>query len=235
MKILSQPKIAPLDKCPYLEETQASQEYFFAIEMSAEEVDILVNSGWRKFGAYIFRPSCLSCKQCSPLRILVNKFSANKKQRKLLRKSEDIVIKIEELNYKSDYYKIFCDHSINRFDQTLNEIGDEHSFKETFFVRTSPSQVFNYYLDDKLIAWGIVDQGENILSSVYFSFDTRYSKLELGKLSILKEIEYARSSNLAYYHLGYYVKGNKSMEYKASYHPHEQMDWISGDWNLQTK
>ena len=235
MKLLSKPKLSPSDKCPYLEGLDATQEYFFALDISSEEIDILINSGWRKFGSYIFRPSCSNCKKCTPLRVPVKDFEHNKKQRKLIRKSELIRVEIETLNYRQEYFNIFCAHSTSRFKQNLEEIGSEDNFKETFFVETSPSFIFNYYLDDILIAWGIVDKGLDILNSVYFAFDPNYSNMELGKLSILKEIEYANQLGLSYYHLGYYVEGNKTMAYKSSYYPHEQMDWNEGIWNLQIK
>jgi arginine-tRNA-protein transferase len=235
MKILTNPKLSPSEKCPYLNDLESIQEYFFALEMNSTELDILINSGWRKFGAYIFRPSCPSCKKCTPLRLPVRDFLPNKKQRKLIRKTEHIKVVIEELNYKSIYFKIFFEHSKARFDQTDKDIGDEDNFKETFFVKTSPSYIFNYYLEEKLIAWGVVDKGEKVLNSVYFAFDPKYSKLELGKLSILKEIEYAQLNGLDFYHLGYYIEGNKSMEYKSSYYPHEQMDWTQGQWNKKIK
>jgi arginine-tRNA-protein transferase len=230
MKILSAPKLSDIQPCPYLDNRDSVQEFFFALEMSDVEIEILISNGWRKFGAYIFRPSCLTCKECRPTRIDVKNFTLNKKQRKLVRKSEDIKIEFLPLHFKEEFYEIFKDHSKNRFNQTPSEIGDIDSFKETFFIKTCPSEVCIYSLDEKIIAWGIIDIGTDSLSSVYFAFDTNYSKLELGKLSILKEIEHAKKLGLSHYHLGYYIEGNKSMAYKATYSPRQFMSWEDGKW-----
>lgn len=230
MKILSAPKLSEIQPCPYLDDRSSVQEFFFAFEMNSNELEVLINSGWRKFGAYIFRPSCLMCKECRPTRVLVKDFILNKKQRRLIRKSEHIQIEESELEYRPEYFEIFKKHSMQRFNQTLKQIGDEESFQETFFIKTSPSSVFTYFLDDRVIAWGIIDLGENSVNSVYFAFDPDYSKLELGKLSILKEIEHTQKLGLDYYHLGYFIEGNSSMKYKASYTPNQFMNWGDGSW-----
>jgi len=72
--------------------------------------------------------------------------------------------------------------------------------------------------------------GADSLSSVYFFFDPDYSKLGIGTFSILKEIEHARSLDLPYYYLGYYVPGCDSMEYKDSFRPREHYDWEEKRW-----
>lgn len=49
-----------------------------------------------------------------------------------------------------------------------------------------------YYLEEKLIAVGVVDVLPESLSSVYFFYDPKYRKYSLGVYGALKEIEYIR-------------------------------------------
>jgi arginine-tRNA-protein transferase len=47
-----------------------------------------------------------------------------------------------------------------------------------------------YYLDDTLIAVGVVDILPHGLSSVYFFYDPQYRKYSLGVYGALREIEF---------------------------------------------
>ncbi|WP_127715806.1 arginyltransferase [Halobacteriovorax sp. HLS] len=230
MKILSMPKLSPQAQCPYLESEHSKQQYFFASEIDADEMNELLNSGWRKFGAYLFRPACEACKKCTPTRIDITNFTLNKKQRKLMKKKEFFQIKRSSLYYDPIFYSIFKNHSKERFSQTEEEIGTEDGFIETFFFNTSTSEIITYEMDNTIIAWGIIDIASESISSVYFAFDPSFSKYSLGKLSILIEIEIAQTLGLKSYHLGYYVEGNSAMSYKINYASVEQMDWKNNEW-----
>jgi arginine-tRNA-protein transferase len=48
----------------------------------------------------------------------------------------------------------------------------------------------NYFLDEELIAVGVIDIVETALSSVYFFYDPKYKKYDLGVIGALYEIKY---------------------------------------------
>ena len=50
------------------------------------------------------------------------------------------------------------------------------------------------------------------------------SARSLGTASALHEIGFAREHGIRYYHLGYWVAGSPTMDYKAKYRPHEVLD-----------
>jgi len=86
-----------------------------------------------------------------------------------------------------------------------------------------------YYLDDKLIAVGVIDILQKCVSSVYFFYDTDYSHLSLGVFSSLQEINFSIKlnkylSNLKYYYLGFYIHSCPRMTYKAQYSPSDLLD-----------
>lgn len=86
-----------------------------------------------------------------------------------------------------------------------------------------------YYLDDKLIAVGVLDLLPKCLTTVYFFYDPDYSFLNLGIYSGLHEISMVRQmvshyqgndeNKLIHYYLGFYVHECKKMHYKTRFRP----------------
>jgi arginine-tRNA-protein transferase len=66
------------------------------------------------------------------------------------------------------------------------------------------------------------------LSAVYTFFDPDYASRSLGHLAILHQIEQARSRDLDYLYLGYWIRGCEKMSYKNRYKPLE--GFINDQW-----
>ena len=79
----------------------------------------------------------------------------------------------------------------------------------------------HYRVNQQLVAVGVVDVLPNGVSSVYAFYDPHQMNLSLGKLAILKEIEFTKSLNKPYYYLGYYIESCTKMRYKIDYGPSE--------------
>ncbi|KAG7810871.1 hypothetical protein KL921_002499 [Ogataea angusta] len=74
-----------------------------------------------------------------------------------------------------------------------------------------------YYIEDKLVALGILDILPNSVSSVYFIWDPDYAHLGLGTLSALRELVLTEQLGKEYYYLGYYADDCHKMKYKAKF------------------
>ncbi|KAH8298438.1 hypothetical protein KR044_002979 [Drosophila immigrans] len=77
-----------------------------------------------------------------------------------------------------------------------------------------------YWLDDKLIAVGVIDILPGSVSSVYFFYDPDYSFLSLGTYGSLREIDLVqtiaeRMPALKYYYMGFYIHSCTKMRYKG--------------------
>ncbi|XP_017073262.1 arginyl-tRNA--protein transferase 1 isoform X2 [Drosophila eugracilis] len=77
-----------------------------------------------------------------------------------------------------------------------------------------------YWLDDKLIAVGVIDILPSCVSSVYFFYDPDYSFLSLGTYGSLREIDLVQSlaenvPELKYYYMGFYIHSCPKMRYKG--------------------
>lgn len=219
-------KISDEGECPYLPDRFVKFQYFFAKDLSKEELDDYLSRGWRKFGIYYFKPVCPGCVECKPIRIPVDSFKASKSQRRTINKCANIEVKLNNLEYSDEIFEIYQDHSLNRFGKESNQ----EEFTASFFMESCPTLQSEYYLDGKLIGVGFLDYSAHGLSSIYFIYRTEYSHLNIGTFSVLKEVEITRSMGLKYYYLGYYIEGNSSMAYKSKFRPYEVMNWDSGEW-----
>jgi arginine-tRNA-protein transferase len=228
MQIIQETQLSHFSECSYIEDLEWRFEYFFAYELNYDDLDRLLAKGWRKFGIYYFRPNCVKCFKCIPLRVPVKDFTPSRSQRRVLRKAEKIRIEFKPLTYRDEIFEIYRDHSLNRFGREV----DLETFISTFYTETCPAMQSEYYLDDELIGVGFLDISSQAFSSVYFIFKTRYEEFSPGTYSILKEIEKAESLGKKYYYLGYYIRENKSMSYKNMFLPNEKYNWEKERWEL---
>ena len=197
-----------------------------AFGLNAKEFNNLLSKGWRRFGVYFFKPSCMKCFQCIPIRIKVKDFTPSKSQKRVIKNNKDTRVVINKLNFKKQIFEIYKEHSYDRFGQS-SSIED---FKNTFFINAVPACQSEYYINNKLVAIGFIDISSNALSSVYFIYKSEYKYLSLGVFGAIKEIEYAKSLKLKYYYLGYYIKDNHRMSYKNKFNPYELYDWHRNKW-----
>ena len=82
-----------------------------------------------------------------------------------------------------------------------------------------------------LVGVGICDRTPSALSSLYFYSEPELSARGLGTYSSLYEIEYARTSSLPYYYLGYWIADCAKMAYKNRFRPYELLG-LDGVWRL---
>ncbi|XP_050695263.1 arginyl-tRNA--protein transferase 1-like isoform X3 [Eriocheir sinensis] len=94
-----------------------------------------------------------------------------------------------------------------------------------------------YWLDDRLIAVGVLDILPHCVSSVYLYYDPEYSFLSLGTYASLRELALVRelqqrTASLRWYYMGFYIHSCPKMRYKGKYKPSyllcpETYEWIS--------
>ena len=219
-------KHEPISVCPYISSEKSRQAYRLESYVNPTEFDTYLESGWRRFANYYFRPDCPSCKKCIPIRVLVDEFQPSKSQRKLLRKNKDVTCLLREKTFSPEIFEIYKAHSKERF----NQPSKIEEFYGVHYSDTCHAYQSEYYIEGKLVAVGFLDVGVKGLSSSYFVFDPEYSSYSLGRYSILKEMEFAQQLGKPYYYLGYWIEENKHMSYKNKYFPHECLNWNSKEW-----
>ncbi len=220
-----------LHPCPYLPGNTAREEAFSALEFPPELYRDFMNYGFRRSGMHFYRPICPACSECRPIRILADKYRPTRSDRRVIRKNQDVEIRIGSPRFTQDKFSIYSDYLASQHSSGSDlSPSSLENFLYTSPVRTAE---FEYRLGGRLLAVGIVDLCSRSLSSVYAFYDPDYSSRSLGTFSAIQEIAFCRAQHIPHYYIGYLVKECASMKYKARFKPHEILNeshqWISGD------
>jgi arginine-tRNA-protein transferase len=193
----------------------------FAItELDSALYQGFMDANFRRSGYVLYQPICPGCRKCLTLRVPVDRFKSNKSQRRCWRKNRDLVVTENAPQATDEKFDLYRRYQSMWHGKTEEE--DRRSFES--FLYESPVNTTEFCYRDaagRLLGVGICDLTEQALSSVYFYFDPDHAHRGLGTFAALHEIEAARRRAIPYYYLGYWVEGCSSMEYKASFRPHE--------------
>jgi arginine-tRNA-protein transferase len=74
----------------------------------------------------------------------------------------------------------------------------------------------------------VIDMVFDGISAVYTFYNPADTKASFGTYNVLWQIEWAKSLNLPYLYLGYWIKDSRKMAYKQNYKPLEKL--IAGEW-----
>lgn len=209
--------------CPYLADREACHEYRYLTEVTPEEMDALLDHGWRRFGVAYFQPVCQGCSECVSLRIPVAELRPSKSQRRARSKCAGLRVETgtPELDLERlDLYKAW--HRMREAQRGWRENDlSAQTYGWLFCQPNTCAREMRYYLGSRLVAVGLVDETKTALSSVYFYFSPEIAWMSPGIFSVLCEVEYARERSLQYVYLGYRVQECPSVAYKNQFRPHE--------------
>lgn len=212
--------------CPYLEGHVFTSNNLIINTIDDEGIESMLESGFRHFGAYFFRPECRDCKECRPIRIPVKDFRFSKSEKRVLTKNAHFTVKfIDDPVPDIIYFILYREHK-KRFNES--EIGSYENWASSFFSDQSFNRSMEIWDGDTLIAVTHLDVTGRIISAVYCYWNENYAPFSPGKLSILKGIQMAMDVGAEYYYLGYYIKDNKHMSYKIDYKPNQILK--DGEW-----
>ena len=91
MKLLRQVFDAQPARCEYLPDRTARLQFIEADDMEREEYLEWLRNGWRRFGTFVFRPSCHPCRMCQSLRVPVASFEPHRTQRRIWKANSGVV------------------------------------------------------------------------------------------------------------------------------------------------
>lgn len=209
-------------RCSYLPRRLA-RSVFVDPQMSldARAYGALLDLGFRRSGAYVYRPACRTCRECRPVRIPVADFRAGRGQKRCLRRNADLSVTVEgELT--AEHYALYRRYLYARHPDGGMDPEDRDAFR-SFLASTWPGTDILAIRDrgGRLLAGAVADRVPHGLSAVYTYFDPDQDDRSLGTFAVLKEVERARALGLPWLYLGYWVPGSDKMDYKRRFRPLE--------------
>lgn len=221
--------VTPEQPCPYLPGMLARSEAYLADGLDASFYQRLLSRGFRRSGRVVYRPRCRRCKECRQLRIPVDRFKPTRSLRRVTRRNADVTVEVDQpapTDEKFDIYRRYLD---SQHDDSMERTYE--AFREFLYDSPIAGLEFRYRLGDRLIGVSVTDRCADGLSSVYMYFAPEFASRSLGTFSVLWEVEHCRTEGLAFYYLGYYVAGSRTMAYKARFRPSEILvaddRWVS--------
>jgi arginine-tRNA-protein transferase len=231
--------------CPYLADQEASLDVRLLVDVTAGELGLLLEHGWRRFGPTYFRPACAACNACVAVRIPVAGFRPSRSQRRALRQAASLVRAVEVPLVDDERLALHARWHTHRESRrgweprtldaeryTFDLAFDHPAVREVSF--RDPSQ------GNRLVGLGIVDAVPHALSAAYFFWDPDEAPPSLGTAHVLGLIQQAADAGLDHVYLGYRVDGCPSLAYKGRFAPQEALqvrrpDASGPEWRLHAR
>ena len=192
----------------------------------------LVRVGFRRSGAFTYRPICDSCSACVPVRIDTKYFKPSKSQKRVMTRHSHITTEVMDLKNSAEHYDLYLQYQSTRHSGGGMDQDSREQYRH-FLLQSNVDTKLVEFRDSKgIVAVSIIDKLEDGLSSVYTFFDTEDRSASYGTYSICWQIELCKKIGLRYLYLGYWIKESKKMSYKTRFHPLQgliQDRWIPLD------
>lgn len=225
--------VAAPGPCGYLPQETWSLQYDIVAAATAGEYMERMRNGWRRFGRALFRPRCPACQACQPLRVVVDRFRPDRSQKRVARLNEKTIeLRIGQpavTRAKLELYDRYHAFQSDAKGWPQHPAKDPQSYFESFVDNPFPAEEWCYFLGQKLVGVGYVDDLPGGMSAIYFFYDPEYRHLSLGTWNVLSILRVAAERRVPHVYLGYFVAGCASMQYKARFRPSE-VRGVDGLW-----
>src|SRR5262245_9468757 len=223
----------PAHPCAYFPDRVAKTGYEYVGELTAAEYQTRLESGWRRFGYTLFRPTCPACTACESIRVPVATFRPDRSQKRAWAANRDVPVTVGEptvTDEKLALYDAFHARQTAAKGWPPHDPESPEQFAASFVANPFPSEEWQYRLGGELAGVGYVDRTPGGLSAVYFVYDPVHRHRSLGTFNVLSILAAAKTAGLPHVYLGYYVEGYPSLAYKARYRPNQVRDPETGTW-----
>ncbi|HEY0843494.1 arginyltransferase [Methylotenera sp.] len=198
----------------------------------------LIQQGFRRSGKFSYRPHCENCQECVPVRVVLEKFSPNRSQKRAFKQHQNLITTILPVGYHEEHYALYASYQRARHsdDKTADQMETDSDSQEndveqyqSFLCQSNVESVLVEFREgEQLKMVSVIDIVRDGISAVYTFYDTSDSTSSYGTYNVLWQSLWAQTLGLPYLYLGYWIKDSRKMAYKQNYKPLEKL--IDGEW-----
>lgn len=208
--------------CSYLKKQQAVTAFVDPETIiSSDNYEKLSSLGFRRSGAYLYKPMCETCNACIPVRIPTSTFVPSRSQKRCIKRNQDISVQLKKYIDLTQHYPLYAEYINLRHADGDMYPPSESQFSEFINGKREETQFLEFRLGETLIGCAVIDRLPQSLSAIYTYFDPLSCDRSLGRFAILYQINLAQRMGLEHVYLGFWIKDSQKMNYKADYRPIE--------------
>lgn len=193
----------------------------------------LIQQGFRRSGKFAYRPHCEQCRACTPVRLVLARFSPTRSQQRAFKQHQALSVRILPLGFHERHYALYAQYQSIRHAEDNLQNGPSNDDVEQYRQFLCHSNVDSLMIefsdaqgDIKIVS--VVDVVQDGISAVYTFYDATERRNSYGTFAIVWLSQWTQTLNLPYLYLGYWIKDSPKMAYKQLFKPLEKL--IDGEW-----